>query len=95
MRWIRIDEEGCPPEELVKWKRDPELKNTVIDHPTRQILADKLRDAIRKCHKTWEDNERQIRLQLPFYNKDKDEIQKIKETLKKSFYAMRGEQIML
>lgn len=46
MSWVLVDEEGGPPEELVNWRRDAEFQNTVIDHPTRQVLADKLRDPI-------------------------------------------------
>lgn len=45
--WIRVDEKGGPSEELVNRKRDPEREITVIDHPTRQILAKKLRTASR------------------------------------------------
>lgn len=91
MSWVRVDEEGGPPEELVNWRRDAEFQNTVIDHPTRQVLADKLRDAIYKCHKAWEDYERQMRLQLPFYNRDKDEIEKIKENLRKKKFILCDE----
>ncbi|KAF3404338.1 hypothetical protein DPV78_002235 [Talaromyces pinophilus] len=84
MSWVRVDEAGHPPEDLVNRRRDAEFENTVIDHPTRQVLVNKLRDAIHVCHKAWEDYERKMRLHVAFYyNKDKDEIERIKENLKK------------
>lgn len=45
------EEDEGPPEALVRRKRDPEFKNTVIDRPTPRVLADKLRKATHRCYR--------------------------------------------
>jgi hypothetical protein len=58
MSCVRVDEEGGSPKELMNRKCNPDFHYTMIDHPTRQVLADKLCKAIHKCHEAWEDYER-------------------------------------
>ena len=79
MSWTRVDENDGLPDELVRRKRDAEPKNTVIDHPTRQIIADKLRKTRHKCHGKWEEWERKNHVP----EEDRDEVGKIKGNLKK------------
>lgn len=94
MSWTRVDENDGLPDELVRRKRDAELKNTVIDYPSRQILADKLRKAIHRCHGKWEEWERKNHVP----EEDRDEVGKIKENLKKKkviLYDEKGSDYVL